>query len=411
MRKVEINQRYFYQYLTVFFIILISGSLYYSTYLKNSFLIPFLGWLIYIYYHYKAKKLKLSLDYSRLMFVIFTALIVLMNPDSSPRSSIVLITCLICALLITEILSCDEFIECYIKVITFLSIVSWLYLLPLYFDCLSPLPDFISIVKTTYSNFVFFGVYRAPLPLELAQHNYMVTRNSGIFWEPGAFQIFVNLGYYFSILINKISKKLFFIFLITQITIASSTGVLVFILLTGLAYLKYKNMNNTLNKIKIFLVAILFFIVLNALSILNKIVEKFDENSSSFMSFASRRNDFILDVHMFYDNILMGIGYGNLAFREKIGLEYFGVSEYLSEFQPTGADGIALFLAYVGVLGLIVIKPLLMPVQIRNWTLGQRVIVFLCMLLMFNNQNMFSYLLPWVLILYSLNIKKVQIVC
>lgn len=65
-----------------------------------------------------------------------------------------------------------------------------------------------------------------------------------------------------------------------------------------------------------------------------------------------------------------------------------------------------LFLTYVGFLGVVILMPLLRPTQVKDWKLSQQIIVFICMFLMFNNENMFPYLLPWVLILYGLSIKK-----
>lgn len=329
LRDLKTKQSNLSQYTLVFSTILISGSLYYSTFFKNFFLLFFLVSLIFIYYYKYNNKFDLKFSQNKIIYVVFAILLAFGNFESKTSSCLVLATCLLCALLITEILEFKRFRECYINIIIFLSITSWMYIPVIYYDFLSPLPDFFSIINTEYSNFILFGVYRAELPAYLANNNYLVTRNSGLFWEPGAFQIFVNIGYYFSIIDKRLSKKIFLIFLITQITISSTIGILVYILLTLLLYLRNRNLLNNKDKVKILFSAIVISIISVELGIFKKLVEKFDSSRSSFMSFASRINDLILDFKMLKDNIIFGIGYGNLEMREYFGIQYFGNLEYL----------------------------------------------------------------------------------
>lgn len=389
-------------FLIVLSTILVSGSLYYTSLLRNAFLIPLLLALTLLYATksidsdgsaYKIKK-------SKLYIVLLAAILAVTNINTEYSSLIVLLVCMVSAVLITTQIKFKEFSEIYINILMFLCISSWLYLPVLWFQVPSPLPDFISLVETPYSNFILFGIYRAEIATTI-DGIYYVLRNSGIFWEPGAFQIFVNTAYYFAIVNRTLSSARFITLLITNVTIASSAGIFIFIILSIVQFLRLRLRRTTLENLRIVAISIVVIMALAEFELFGNTIDKFQEGSSSNVSYIARSSDFFIDFNILYENILSGVGYGNIAVREKYGIETMGSVLYWSGAKPPGADGLLLFLSYLGIFSIVIVWRLIYPRQIENWPLIQKLLVFIALMIMYNNQNIFAYLLPWVMTFYG----------
>lgn len=392
-------------FLIVLITIMISGSLYYSSLLQNVLLIPLLL-LLSLYFlnrHKRDSNGNLIVNKNKFFILLLVVLLIASNPHSVFSSCLVVFTCIACALIITEMISFDDFANAYIKIILFLSMVSWLYFPILLFQIPSPLPDFISIVDTPYSNFLFFGIYRAELATVL-DGLYYVDRNSGIFWEPGAFQIFLNTSVYLAIIQNQLSKKRLLIFLLTILTMGSSTGMLVFGLLCAVYFSRTKYQRTTRENWIVAAIAIIIATIFLSTTLFRSTLEKFEEGSNSNVSFVARSTDYIVDTNIFIDHLWRGVGYGNIAVRERYAIDVMGEALYWTAAQPPGADGLLLFLTYVGFLGGIVVWRLICPSQIGNWSRLEKGLVIVAMIMMYNNENMLMYLFPWVMMFYGFSI-------
>ncbi len=180
-----------------------------------------------------------------------------------------------------------------------LSIFSWFAMFMIYYNINSPLPPFTSlhfiedIQGRILRNFIFFGV-------DEQFFTYDIFRASSLWWEPGAFQIFVNLAFAFSLINNTITKLRYTIFLITILASLSTTGVVVFGLLSIIFFKKYFTLNNPI----LFLVPI-FIIFIGIFIVVPEIYQKMISES-----FKSRYHDILISINMFAENILLGYGYG-----------------------------------------------------------------------------------------------------
>lgn len=388
----------------VSYVILVSGSLYYSSYLKNIFLVPLLILLIslYIYKNFKLHIDDIKINKNKIMYLLAALALIFVNANLVLTSSLVLVTCLICGILITELLSYEKFAKYYINLIIILSIGSWIYYPIIKYDILSPFPDFHSLDGILYSNFILFGIYRDEIPWNISLNNYIVSRNSGIFWEPGAFQMFVNIAYLLSIVIKRINIKIYLIFFVTQLSIASTAGVIVFFMISMVNWIRIKKSNLNRRVLKLFLIS--GFIVLTFTSNLySTLGNKFVSGSEGNSSFIARSTDYIIDLKILIDNILIGVGYGNIKIREDVAINYMGIKDYYSENMPPAADGLLLYLSYVGIFGLIILIPLIYPAQIRKWSNAQKLIIIFSLVIMYNNENFLAYLLPWTMLFYGLD--------
>ncbi|AXY02111.1 hypothetical protein D1115_14115 [Vibrio alfacsensis] len=133
----------------------------------------------------------------------------------------------------------------------------------------------------------------------------------------------------------------------------------------------------------------------------SNVLAKFDlENSVSLIS---RYHDFIISYNMFLEDPIFGYGYGTQIEKAiPFGIELIGYNSYFSLAKPTGADGITMFIAQVGLLGLPFVLLLLFPNYgtIKLSKMG-RVAIALAILITFNTQNFTYQLIFNVLIVYS----------
>lgn len=368
-------------------IILLSKSLYYETYGQNVLLSVFLLFLMIIT---NFRSLKISKNI--LIYILGLMILLLVNTDTSYSSFFVLINRILIAVLVIYLITFERFSKAFIDIILVISVFSWFSWLVISLDIPSFLPNFNGVDGRPLRNFIVFGVWEEFI-------NYKTYRNSGLWWEPGAFQLFINLAFIFALANKTISIKKYFIFLITIITTMSTTGFLVFSLLS-LSY--FKRYFFLARKSLMYFGLFLTLLAISLIYLIPIIHDKFNSDSSSFVSFLSRYYDILVSVNMFIDNMFVGYGFG--AQIEKAipyGENLIGHSLYYLS-KPTGADGISMFIAQVGILGFILIIPFLFPRYIAHLSLLDKVLVSLSLLLMFNTENFTFTLIFVVLTFYGL---------
>ena len=213
-------------FIIVLLSILLSKSLYYESFGENYLLIYFLFFLILIFFIRKFKRIQ----FIKLFFLIFFFILIFINPGSNFRTSSVFILSMINAILISELISFKFYSNKFYLIIKFLVILSFLRYLIIIFNIYSPLINFESIIGDPFSNFIFFGIPQTSAfsPLTFIQ----LLRNNGLWYEPGAFQIFINLAFIFGIINNKVSFKTYLLFLICIISTLSTIGIFVFLFLS-----------------------------------------------------------------------------------------------------------------------------------------------------------------------------------
>ena len=169
------------------------------------------------------------------------------------------------------------------------------------------------VTYTTYSNlFIYVDT----------QH---YTRNMGLFWEPGAFQTFVNIALLFEILKKEINIKIIVVFIMTIITTYSTTGYLALILVLGLLIIKKGKNPKIQGAIIAIILALVILIYFNqdflfssALSngqstvfgkLLNFDIYSGETNSASA---SVRYNAIFKPIEVFLKSPIWGNGYDNL---------------------------------------------------------------------------------------------------
>lgn len=157
----------------------------------------------------------------------------------------------------------------------------------------------------------------------------IIPRNSGPFWEPGAFQGFINIGILF-LLFNvdkgKIKNKLlyFLIFVITLVTTKSATGYLVLLLIFIFQGKKIQNklFGGKYKQIFRFCIIILLFFTIAFIFSSNIISDKIARSNGKFntSSATMRSEDIKGGVLMIKDGGIFGLG--ETDFRDLMKVEY-----------------------------------------------------------------------------------------
>lgn len=377
------------QFILVLSVILISKSLYFESYGQNALFVPLLGYSLYLGITYRIK-LASEIFLYMLLFVV-TAIF------SSPAwsSFTLLLVRFLIGVIIVNLVDFACFAKIFSTIMLWIGLISMLTFPVLYFNVHSPLPLFVPLDERKIYNFIFFGV-----------SNYVNSsanfRNNGLWWEPGAFAVFINLGYLLAIVSGNINFKKILIFAIVVISTLSTTGIIVFALLS-LLLINWQRLN-ILSGLLLLASGWLVVVFSIAVGFSDMLFDKFDPSTSAFYSFLSRYYDLFISFHMFKTQPFTGYGYGTqIENAIPFGMKLIGQGLYNSPAKPTGSDGITMFIAQMGILALVFIWPLLFPRYLKSFSIGKRVVVAIALFLLFNTEN-FTYSMVFTLLsLYGLS--------
>lgn len=417
------NNPVFLELLITLGVVLLSGSLYYASFGKNFLLLPFALGLAAIFLLRKCTISRPALFYAMALLVI-----VLINPNSKHSTTAVLMLNLIIAFFVTSLIPIQRFAKAYLQCLVVLSVCSWLAIPIWILGMPSPLPDFLSIIDGHYQNYIVVGILNPMLNID----GMGLFRNAGLFWEPGAFQYFVNTAFLLGILFSLITPRIYFILLVTILTANSTVGLILFSTLS--LFHVYSAKMTWSQAFKGGVGVVLAFMVVHtlmkqefvqsegeplkfrsALSIaklkekhavktphvfFEGNVEKFESGSSSYGSYYARVKDFIVDWELLKAYPLQGIGLGNFSAREEYGVKVLGKKGYWSTLPP-GADGFFLMMVQLGLLGSLLLYPIVMPRYLSKHNLIIRLAVGGVTILLLCGENMFLYGLPWILAMYG----------
>lgn len=147
-----------------------------------------------------------------------------------------------------SLFSVKSFIESYKRVMTFLCSVSLigflLYLLA---------PSLVRSLPIADGQYAYMGLFTVALGYY---------RNFGMFWEPGAFQVFITFALIFYVFGDDLDIKRLTVYVVSMITTFSTTGYFVLILLLLIYLFRHKkNRHENTGKFIILFIALLFFVL------------------------------------------------------------------------------------------------------------------------------------------------------
>ena len=358
--------------------ILLSKSLYYETFGENNLIILLLilaiSNIIYKTYVNQLFFLKKSV-----LLYIAIILVIFINPNAKMSTSLVFVGLLTISLWITTIIPLSYFTKVFYNLTKVLMIASIFRYLFIFIDSSSIFQDFISIEGDHYINFLLFGV------LKEEQTFLGIIRNNGLWWEPGAYQVIINLAFLLGLAFKRVSIKDYFLFLIVIVSTGSTAGVIIFSILSFIYF--RNNMNYKLIFISLIIIVPFLFLT----SFYELVLEsKFNVDNASTNS---RFNDAFVAIKMFLDHPFIGTGFGDIEILEKYTTKYF---------YGTGSNGLLLLLANLGILSFTILIPVIFPGYLIGFNKKiDKIIVSLSLLLIFFTQNFTIMLIFSLMIFYG----------
>ena len=365
------------KYLLVFFTIILSKSLYYESFGANNLIVIYFLILL----SYFVFKVRLIYKPPIIIIVLITFWMIISQSGSLNTNGMIIILLLISSM-ITQIITIKEFAECFLKIILVLSLLSFLRYPILLFNIETFLIDFTSLILHPYSNYLFFAIKEDTIFFDQF-------RNNGLWYEPGAFQIFINLAYLFGVIFKIIKPKQILLLLLTVLSTFSTAGILVFGLIS-IAALDFK-------RIKYFIpLLIMVLTILNAEIFYEVLVLKMDLNNAST---GSRFRDLMFNFKVFANHPINGIGFGESDL-------FF----YYTKNLPfgTGSNTIGTILMSMGFFSFLILAPLLLltPIKIN---LSKKILYITTIFLLFITQNFSLVLIFWILFIYNVRRLKFNI--
>lgn len=161
---------------------------------------------------------------------------------------------------------------------------------------------FINITTDSASFYTFLGVFNYHIIID----NGALIRPNGFFFEPGVFQLYLNLFLYLSLFVYK-NKLNTYLAIIAILLTKSSTGVLVLAMILGWYFMRYYiNNGNLLKRFARLLIATVLLLGFVFLA-WDNINEKMHGESKG--SFLARQYDTITGFNVAVANPLLGVGF------------------------------------------------------------------------------------------------------
>jgi hypothetical protein len=302
----------------VFLLLSLSGISFFSGNETFLFLVFFLNLLLFLY---KKEKIENGFFFFLFFFIFLTIAQLIWFSDGNFKSTIGFLLRIIVAYLVIK--NCSNFLSSFLRLLFFLSLASIFFYL--FFLIFPSIEEALFVNKHFWDDpatneykksLIIYNIFREPLFGSDSLGLFGLPRNSGPFWEPGAFGGYLTMGIAFEmILFRKFSKRVF-IFLIALLSTFSTAGYMAITLFFLLYFLFLET--NQKRKLLIFptLVAGAFFLILNVDFLAIKITEQvkgFEEDQiyNTQSDNDTRLGSTVLDFKDFQRSPIFGTGPSN----------------------------------------------------------------------------------------------------
>lgn len=282
----------------IIWIILTSGTMVFN--ILNMFFSMMVLLAIALVYLFKLGRIKSTNIYTFLALLLFTIISTLINGVANvvTNDAVILLIRIFSLAVIMGCISDNKFKKVYINTIYIIALISLPCFFITYFNPSFKLPfTFINYKNNFYGTFY----YTLGTPSEGIFY-----RNSGIFWEAGLFQIYLNYALVLlvtdknNLFKNRIRK--FIVMSIAVVTTLSTMGFLCYGLVVITAIFNRKGKGNKMILMASFLAIIILMVVESSTHIIEgKLIDK-------SMSYGSRHDDTIISMLVIKDNPILGVG-------------------------------------------------------------------------------------------------------
>ena len=245
-----------------------------------------------------------------------------------------------------------EFPKFYINLMVIFSLISFVFYIPIVFSPsfehflsghIAPLFAHYDYSTGIYKPFPQFIIYTVNTQRDIS----IIARNSGPFWEPGAFAGYLIIGIIFNLIISKklLKNKKSIILGLALLSTLSTTGYLAFGVLIISYLFTYVNLDKKIIWIPVILIA--FYFIYNQFNFLSKKIEKDLKYSTSGPTQTLARTRFVgaeLDIEELMESPILGKGLVaedySYSIKKKINHRTNGDTHFANQF------GLILFFIY-----------------------------------------------------------------
>lgn len=325
---------------------------------------------IYYLYKYRNRKYYLFLFVGAIFSVFFVLINLILYPNGVIQLAYKLVILMLSAIMFmifkkknTDIR--EYFYNC-VLAIAFITLIFYVFA-----DLLKlPLPYKYIYNGSGYYYRSFFGVFYT------YHYNFLIPRLSGLFWEPGAYQIYLNIALFYYIFNKKSNVFQYLILILSIILTRSTTGYCIACLLIAYQVIYSDYISEKLRK-KIIIYATTSAVLLIVIILAIKIIT----TSGDKGSFTLRIADISNGLKIFIKNPIFGTGFNNDG--PFIAIDTFGRGS---------SNGFISYLYMTGIIGLVVVFfPFI--INIKNNPNKRKPIVWFVLFILFNSTEPF-YNLP-----------------
>lgn len=324
MVKNELKREKYINYIVIFILLYMSSS-FYGLAIPGRVNASIL--LIFSVITFLGNKKSRNINLKTLLFIIFayiSSIVTMLMNSEDVDNYLIFWVYLFVAYIIYLSIDTTEFILIFNNIMFFLAVFSLIS-----FGILLLFPSVYQYVPMI-TNRVGLRVYN--LFFSVARHSNYFNSNFGIFWEPGAYQTFLNLALFFELfIINNFNVKRILVFLVTIITTFSSTGYLAAMLLIFIYIIydgKFIALRKIMNKRKKMSIMMLTFLIVVAIvfpylpnnikfKVFGKLKAIFNpdlvKSNPSYGSTTARINSIVVPIFNFFKSPIYGVGFDNLT--------------------------------------------------------------------------------------------------
>jgi hypothetical protein len=379
-----------FHYTIIILAIILSGSLIPFIFSKNysSFLLIFLSFLsaLFVLDKNRGKKV-ISLQYLGILLIFLFFLMFFRFEFVHLKEYLGTLVRLIIATIITLLVSKKKFIEIYVRVLTVYAGFSLiLFLLGFLF------PDKIMLLPISYNDagtgyrHIYIYFFQG-----IESWNF---RNAGIFWEAGAFQVYLSLALLFDFYLLEKSLTRKIILILAIVSTSSTIGYAVLALLMIFDAISKPTLSRILVMIS-FISIFFYFGIYDSF-----FVNKFDGENISGIDRAVGQ---LVDIKIFSSSPIFGVGFSGYS-------ALFNTTAYsLGAIFPTSTNSFTGLLALNGIFySILIFGPMFMfffRLQIQN---KYRILMLCCFIILLSSQGLFNQLLFLIILFYGLQINVNQ---
>ena len=313
MKKRQLTPNRIIATITLFLLLTIDAGFYSNERIGGTIRLVIVGVAILFIFITRLQKTVLSnafFSHLKRTFLVFVISLIMpiIYGGYNIKQMIIMLAAWCIGYLFTLFVPYQEFKEVYLSIIRFLAVYSLVtFVLGIILPGVIEILPTIEKNGTTYYNVLF----------SVVSGSNFVTRNFGIFWEPGAFSIYLNVALYLELFENKFNIKRVALLAITVLTTVSTLGIVCMVILFAAFLTTDKEVSSSRVKGLVVTAGALGLIVLIIYGgdYIYHAFDKLDMSGTTINeSTAVRINAIVYPGSAFLENPILGVGYDDYLF-------------------------------------------------------------------------------------------------